>query len=153
MKYYYAGNRAITMPIAEKNQLISIANGCYGVATEKARAALTNLFQMTWSPIDCVMYGNLSFANNQLRPASTRQTAVLSPNPAANEISVLILDFDVKVKYTIDIYDLQGKRILKQDLHQERQLIDISKWQAGVYTVKINNSKGESIVEKFVKIN
>ena len=66
------------------------------------------------------------------------------PNPVKNNLFVNGLANNSK----ISIYDLSGKLLFNKQITNNQ--IDISSFQSGVYTVKIETSKG-IVTKKFVK--
>jgi hypothetical protein len=65
------------------------------------------------------------------------------PNPAN---SILNITSEIAEPATIEIYNLNGSKILKQRMTEPHHSINISDFTAGVYFIKIDNS-----VKKFIK--
>ncbi|MDR0927825.1 MAG: S8 family peptidase [Ignavibacteria bacterium] len=70
------------------------------------------------------------------------------PNPATNLVNVKV-DNVYDIPYMLDIYDESGKLVYLTSLMSEKQ-IDLSSLQSGVYFVRLNNGKDNSI-QKIVK--
>ncbi len=80
--------------------------------------------------------------------------AGLYPNPASNQVNVSITA-PVTTKATLMITGVEGRILSKQALTLQKgmntQLLNISKFPAGTYLVKIIGNNGEVAVSKFVK--
>ncbi len=64
---------------------------------------------------------------------------ILHPNPADdNTLDIRFLK-KAPEKYTVELYDLQGKRILRKICLESESQIDIAQIPSGVYLVKITN--------------
>ncbi len=75
----------------------------------------------------------------------------LAPNPATDRIQ-LISDWQGKAQ--IYIYDMSGRLVHTQQIQGsgfDRQTIDISQLQAGVYSFHLQTQAGQEVVKKFVK--
>ena len=71
------------------------------------------------------------------------------PNPFSEEI---ILENPTCNNLSIEVYNSVGKRILKLDSRNERQIrIDATELIGGIYIVRITEGNGRSIMEKLVK--
>jgi len=53
--------------------------------------------------------------------------------------------------HTIDVYNINGAKLLTQNVTSENQEIDFSSFSSGIYIVKINNSENTSLI-KLVKL-
>ena len=84
----------------------------------------------------------LSTTNNLL------QQFVFYPNPAKD---ILTVEFSSNASNTsIEIFTLQGKKIIHKRIENNIQNIDISKLSNGIYFIKATNNN-ESSIKKFVK--
>lgn len=96
---------------------------------------------------------NLAFGDKNISAVSakTLDKAVVSiyPNPVTNRSFSLQLSNFSKGKYTIELSQLQGKKILQHDLKisgSQTEKINLPEnIAAGAYLVKVINSNGESI--------
>lgn len=61
------------------------------------------------------------------------------PNPASDNVN---LEIDVIGKYTYDVFDLSGRRLLKGSFKGTNHSIDISDLQSGVFVIKLNAPNG-----------
>ena len=72
------------------------------------------------------------------------------PNPASNQINVV---YDIKNNVNIQIVDLSGKTIYQTQTKSygfDKQTIDISQLQTGIYTIVIKSDTAIS-QRKFIK--
>ena len=79
----------------------------------------------------------------------TKKTSFsISPNPATTKLNVH-LPASYKQAEVI-VYDVLGKQVYKTDLTILRSSINVSKWNSGVYLVKITSGE-VSQTKRFVK--
>lgn len=72
----------------------------------------------------------------------------ISPNPAS---TVLHIKVSTKIqKAKIIVFNVLGKKVYAKDLNTLSPTIDVSKWNSGVYLVKIS-SENFSQTKRFVK--
>lgn len=98
---------------------------------------------------------NLAFGKNSklpVLPKSGNKIAVsIYPNPVTAHNFTLQFSNFIKGKYTIEISQAEGKKVIQNDLNisgaQSQKIIMPSSASAGAYLVKIINSKGESVYE------
>ncbi len=77
-------------------------------------------------------------------PGLNERTFIIHPNPATNQVTVIIKDSG---KHHIDIVDIRGRIVLSQDNVEESTTIDISNLISGVYFIKIDSSTRKLIVQ------
>lgn len=71
-----------------------------------------------------------------------------APNPAESEINL----FFKKDAYSIQITDLQGKKVLTKEIeNQSETTINVNQLSTGVYLLKVKNKSGEQSVMKMIK--
>jgi hypothetical protein len=76
----------------------------------------------------------------------------LGPNPSETTISLEWND-QFHDKYTIQVVDDLGMNVYQQtEITGSSYTVDISSFSAGIYTVLLINSRGESFSEKIVKL-
>lgn len=102
-------------------------------------------------------YGNVLFCKSP----STIETEIpnipemkinneVYPNPTSDKLNIQFKQFSFSDKIDIEIFDIQGRTLLRKRISKEKTDIDISAFEKGVYILKINfNEKTE--VTKFVK--
>lgn len=68
---------------------------------------------------------------------------LLFPNPVANELYVI--SYTLLDKNAVEVYDALGQKVFSQKLtaKSQQQIINVSKWNSGVYFVKVKTSEGE----------
>ena len=66
----------------------------------------------------------------------------LFPNPAVESLTIRSLP-----KGTLTILDALGKMVLQTENSDDEMQLDVSKWEMGVYSVRINGNE----VQQFVK--
>ncbi len=105
---------------------------------------------------------NLAFGDKNISSVSakTLEKAVVSiyPNPVTNHSFSLQFANFLKGKYTIELSQLQGKKILQHDLKvsgSQTEKINLpDNIAAGAYLVKVINNKGESVyTDKIIVAN
>ncbi len=75
---------------------------------------------------------------------------IILPNPAQNTISISNLNLQPS---TLTIYDVTGKKILEKSVVEfEKETVDISHFQQGVYVVTIMAKDGSHVNGKFIKL-
>lgn len=93
-----------------------------------------------------VQLGTASMAEPMLVEATKVR---VFPNPVNDELSVNVRDISGPV--TVNIYDMQGRIVLSQQVTQSGSL-NVSKLTKGVYFVRMTDQKGEHVAEeKIVK--
>jgi hypothetical protein len=106
--YYYAGNRLVALPNADRVVLETIADGCFGKATLKARSVLTDLFVADFEtkPV-CNPYLPVVFASGTQIRASAGVKYAVQPNPASEYLEVFCFD-RLCQNATLTVYDING---------------------------------------------
>jgi len=74
----------------------------------------------------------------------------LFPNPATNTLTLNLGQLKDIQNTTVNIYDIQGKLLLQQNIMQQQTELNISSFAKGIYIVKVTNDK-ETMQSKFVK--
>jgi hypothetical protein len=92
------------------------------------------------------------YKHNTQTAATTTTTWTISPNPAS-DYAVLSAPsgFDVKSKATYQVQDMAGKTLLRSNIGNSAERIDISRLAAGMYIVNINGGNAPSVSLKLVK--
>ncbi|MFM9946285.1 MAG: LamG-like jellyroll fold domain-containing protein [Bacteroidia bacterium] len=91
---------------------------------------------------------------SQLYTLSTRQILVTAkefkayPNPANNELSIEIKGNDTK--RSLDIYNMQGQKVMEFQLEKSKSTINVALLEAGIYTLVLTDNLGTSTC-KFLK--
>lgn len=100
-------------------------------------------FDSCWGIIELAHDNTLSTEDVIFDPAIVS----IYPNPANTLISIKNYN-DLGIS-SVDIYDVQGKKIISDQLASSE--IDISALTSGMYLIKINNHSGDSIIKKLIK--
>jgi hypothetical protein len=90
----------------------------------------------------------LSFSN-EINETTPKQLN-LYPNPATNTLTLNLSQLQELQNATVNIYDIQGKELLHQNITDTQTQIDISSFAKGIYIVKFQTDK-ETLQNKFVK--
>lgn len=69
------------------------------------------------------------------------------PNPIQNQITI---DFKTDKKYTLEVYNIQGKIVFTKQYSTSKNSINTQLWPAGMYTIKILN-ENNSLIKKIIK--
>ena len=72
----------------------------------------------------------------------------ISPNPASTTLNIKISEKLNNAKITV--FDVLGKKVYTKDLNTLTPSVDVSKWNSGVYLVKIS-SENFTQTRRFVK--
>ena len=85
----------------------------------------------------------------------TEETKIY-PNPASNEINIVISDDNINGDIMLAVYDEQGRVVKTQEVTATRAVLrhrmDISDLAAGTYYLRITSDSGDENVATFVKI-
>jgi len=73
---------------------------------------------------------------------------VISPNPAKSTINLYLPKGYENAK--LSVFDVLGKEIYYEELNSLKSIINISKWNSGVYLVRISTDN-DSQTKRFVK--
>ena len=153
--YYYAGNSVVSMPGAQRQVLIDIANTNHGLTTKKARIILESLYSMTFGDFPSNdHYQPLQFLSSSNPRTKEKPFVSVIPNPATDHIRVNLGGYDISVNPAeIRISDLSGKLLLSKILNDNSSLVDITMLLSGVYQFSILLSSGDTLNGKLVKID
>ncbi len=75
-------------------------------------------------------------------------TFEISPNPAKNNLNIKLAN--TMTNANVSIYDILGKKVYSKSLSRVNTSIDVSKWNAGVYLVRISTDS-QTLTKRFVK--
>jgi len=76
-------------------------------------------------------------------PKLKQEQIAIYPNPASNVFT--ITNENLKIGNKIEIFNLQGQKILTKELNSQTQTIDISKIPTGIYIYKIGKESGKLV--------
>lgn len=107
---------------------------------------------------NCATYSNtITWADSVLRrPQGIPQTNIQNqsnllesileidayPNPTAGNINVVLSDFDSELNYTIQVLNLEGKKLIESNVLAPQLELDLSNLETGVYFIRVSNEKG-----------
>ncbi|MDT0557245.1 T9SS type A sorting domain-containing protein [Ichthyenterobacterium sp. W332] len=72
----------------------------------------------------------------------------ISPNPSKNYLNITLPLITEKV--IVEVFDVLGKKLLSQELTELRSSINVSKWNSGVYLVKVSTDSA-TLTKRFIK--
>ena len=84
-------------------------------------------------------------------PINNNKQLKVSPNPAANTITV----YGLIDPASLQIIDCNGLEVMKKDCvdcYSNKIVIDISKFRTGIYVIRCEDGRGNVYSEKFVKM-
>jgi len=102
------------------------------------------------APHESLMYGSITVVPEGTLSVSNPEISnfSISPNPAKNSFT---LDLEAYTSdTTINVYDVLGKKVFSKTLSAMRSSIDISKWNSGMYLVRITTAD-KTLTKRFVK--
>ena len=74
------------------------------------------------------------------------------PNPSAEFMNISIPDNFLE-SLKLEVFDILGKRVYTQQLNNLNSRINISKWNSGIYLVRLNSSnETAALTKRFVKL-
>ncbi len=92
----------------------------------------------------CLLY--LTKVNSNIFPENDIQ---INPNPAINEIAIEI-NAHPEEKAVMTIFDINGKALMKKEIEPDKNRIDISGLEEGLYFVNVKTNSG-SMTKKIIK--
>jgi len=72
------------------------------------------------------------------------------PNPSENNLTVSIGGLENNSEKTIEIFSLNGTLVYKKGIIERENVLDISDFIAGMYTIRISNGE-HSVAKRFIK--
>lgn len=64
------------------------------------------------------------------------------PNPTVGNINVVLSEFDSELNYTIQVLNLEGKKLIESNVLAPQLELDLSNLETGVYFIRVSNEKG-----------
>ena len=97
------------------------------------------------------MYGTVTVTGTASIPTELQLNFDISPNPVSNSLN-LKFNQNISTGILVEIYDILGKLIYKETsvMNNQRNTIDVSDLNRGIYIVKIYSGNNISI-KKFTK--
>lgn len=75
---------------------------------------------------------------------TTQKDIIISPNPATNELIINNNDYN-----NVEIYNVNGKRVLKQSINEKTEKVNVSTLNNGLYIIKLS---GKTTISKTIII-
>lgn len=72
----------------------------------------------------------------------------ISPNPSKSKLNLLLPSSTITVK--LEVFDVLGKKVMSKEVSKLSSSIDVSKWNNGVYLVRITSENGAQ-TKRFIK--
>jgi len=77
----------------------------------------------------------------------------ISPNPALENLNIKLPDFLSNKELLMEVYDVMGKKIVKETINSFKSSINVTNWNNGLYLVKITSQEENiSVTKRFVKL-
>ncbi len=111
--------------------MIPVFDLAYNVANNQLVAATYGKSLQTYD------LGNITLANEEVSTRKFSTQVKLTPNPAADIVTVSFRKIEPNKTATLVILDLSGKIVLQKTMSSNTTNIDVSTWSTGVYVVKI----------------
>ncbi|TXE20006.1 T9SS type A sorting domain-containing protein [Psychroserpens burtonensis] len=151
-----SGWQSIIIPISASN--FTAVGGSGAVSISDALAAVNTMRILssdtpTWTNPDTVVatinLDNITASTTlSTQEFTSKNEFEISPNPAISKLNInLSQNFD---RTDIIVYDILGKKIFSKKLNGLSSQIDVSKWNSGVYLVRISTNK-KTLTKRFVK--
>lgn len=149
-----SGWTEITIPIAASD--FTLVSGGSTIETALATVSAMRILSSnapTWTGADAVVstlhLDNITAATTLgVDDIQNETTFEISPNPAKNNLNIR-LD-SAMTSANVSIYDVLGKKVYERSLSSVNTSIDVSKWNAGVYLVRISTDN-QTLTKRFVK--
>ncbi|MGK0322043.1 MAG: hypothetical protein ACJAR4_000062 [Psychroserpens sp.] len=151
-----SGWQSITIPMSSSE--FTVVGGPGTVSINEALSAVNTMRILssntpTWANTDVVISTlNLDNITASTTLSSQEVNALnkfeISPNPATSKLNITLsqkLD-----DATVLVYDVLGKKIYSKALIARSSAIDVSRWNTGVYLVRISTNN-ETHIKRFVK--
>ncbi|TAF73255.1 MAG: T9SS C-terminal target domain-containing protein [Bacteroidetes bacterium] len=103
----------------------------------------------SWSQATCVEMVFRKGDDEETTPLTTTQSqdeVSIYPNPSSGMIEVLVNDTFLNA--TLEVYDMQGKKVITQTITDLQTKIDLSNYQSGMYFIKIGTKTFKLILNK-----
>jgi plastocyanin len=107
-------------------------------------------FDFECVPHSSIMYGTITVVAEGTLSVDNVEKVDFSiyPNPSNYKLNIRLAQNSNAAN--VEVYDILGKRIYRQTLTSTQSSINVSRWNAGVYLVKITNDNGTQ-TKRFVK--
>lgn len=89
-----------------------------------------------------------SLTNSNVSIVNNNGTLRIYPNPVSQNLTIQV--DELQDQNELAIYSMEGKLVRKERLTSDRTMIDVSKWEKGIYLIRFNGG-GLIVNRKFVK--
>lgn len=129
-------------------QLGSLLNKEHGLATDMAAQMDPTIYNIKerWK------YEPLTFKILSNEDNVKRDEIRIYPNPVTSLLNIELPNNVSEQSVSISIYNTEGKMITVSTLSHSHNVIDVSDYFPGVYTVKISNNIKALYIDKFIKL-
>ncbi len=144
----------ITIPIdASDFTLVSGGSTIETVLTNVSAMRILSSNAPTWTGADAIVstihLDNITAATTlSIDDIQDETTFDISPNPAKNVLNIKLANTITNAN--VSVYDVLGKNVYSNALSGVNTSIDVSKWNAGVYLVRIATDS-QTLTKRFVK--
>ena len=77
---------------------------------------------------------------------------VVYPNPVTEQLTIGINEYHESIR-ELAVYDLNGRCVVRKEIHSPSHIMDVSHYKAGLYILRILTENGKWVEQKFVKEN
>ena len=148
-----SGWNSYTIPISSSNFTIVEGSGTAAdVLVNVAEARFLHATSPDW--FGGVISGTLQLDNITASTTLNRKDFdnktefTIYPNPSRSNLNITLPNFENNAK--VEVYNILGARVYKSELNKLNTSIDVSKWNSGVYLVRVS-SDIETVTKRFVK--
>lgn len=129
----------------------------YDIVDDRAyyvKDVLGNYWKVIFTGTSGSSTGEFSFTKEKIGTANIMENSLdvfkLFPNPATDVLNVVV---DTKEDLTLEVYNMAGSKLNKQDVLTgfTHKIINVSSLESGVYTLKLTTESGKIFIKKFVK--
>jgi len=141
-------------------QVVASAGGYYSSANLSVSWTIGEPVITTLTSTNAILtqgfqQGNLFGTDVPLTPDLNSFSFKMYPNPTVNNVWFNVNNQKAKGDFTVEVYDLTGRKIINQNLgqfvNQELMELTVSGLNAGVYLVKVKIGNFNSDVIKLIK--
>ena len=75
---------------------------------------------------------------------------VVYPNPVTEQLTIGINEYHESIR-ELAVYDLNGRCVVRKEIHSPSHIMDVSHYKAGLYILRILTENGKWVEQKFVK--
>jgi hypothetical protein len=147
----------ISLPISSDADLI-VVQGPPGTTREDVLSAVSQFRILSAVVIDnfrgdviasTMQVDNITASTTLSRKDFDNKTTFsIYPNPSRSKLNITLPNFADNAK--VEVYNILGARVYVSEINKLNTSIDVSKWNSGVYLVRVSSDK-ETLTKRFVK--